>query len=344
MKIYINKNWATPTTLENDNGIYVGREDELRLFQTHLSNRNSTILISGVRGVGKTSFVYKAINNLKKQYALQKDKKRIIPVTINATSLVNDNEINNSVVKTIIKSLYANSIDKQNDKVLQNLYKKCFTEYIKTESVEEKKEEDTVNETKFNIEWQFVFPPVIATIGAIIFISFSNIILKILGGILLSCSTTPFFITKTINNKKTKIKESDASEIYKHDNSTENLLHDLNDYLQKKSEENKFIFIIDELDKIGNENAIKLIKELKNFLNFSSASYVFISDQNLYKEIFTADRNDSINATLFTHFIYLSDSNFFDLFGYLQLITEKYIINDETYFPKMIKIYMKIQI
>ena len=66
-KIYLKKNWAE-TFVYGDKmpGVYIGREDELQNLQfTLLNNDSASILISSVRGVGKTSFVHKALSLVK---------------------------------------------------------------------------------------------------------------------------------------------------------------------------------------------------------------------------------------------------------------------------------------
>src|SRR3989344_6595731 len=64
-KVYLKNNWAETFVYGDDKtpGVYVGREHELQSLQsTLLNNDSASILISSVRGVGKTSFVHKALS------------------------------------------------------------------------------------------------------------------------------------------------------------------------------------------------------------------------------------------------------------------------------------------
>lgn len=332
MRIYLKNEWANPITLENSKGIYVGRKDNLLSLQKQLMNRKSSILISGVRGVGKTTLVYKAINDLKDFY--QKQKTFIIPITINATSLdFHNTTSDNHLVKQIIKSLYANTTNKTSK--LEDLYKKCFVEYLKTEENSIQKQDEKVVETKHQIEWEFILAPFLAALGTFFVITNFNLFLKCIGIILISSNCAPLFVSRTIRRNKMNKKELTAQEIYKRDNSTENLLHDLNEYFRENSDKNNYIFIIDELDKLKNENAINVIKTLKNFLSYSNANYIFISDQELYKKIYEANRQKDIESTLFSHYIFLSESTYTELLEYLKQITD----TSETIQEDLLKYY-----
>ncbi len=233
MKIYLKNEWATPITLENSKGIYVGRKDNLLSLQKQLMNRKSSILISGVRGVGKTTLVYKAINDLKEH--CKNNNKSISPITINATSLDYDkNDSDNYLVKQIIKSLYANSTNKTTK--LQDLYKKCFVEYLRTEENSNQEQDEISVESKYQIEWEFILAPFFTALGTFFVITNYNLLLKCIGLILLASNCAPLFISRTLKRNRLNKRELSAQEIYKRDNSTENLLHDLNEYFKENSE------------------------------------------------------------------------------------------------------------
>lgn len=177
-------------------------------------------------------------------------------------------------------------------------------------------------ESKYQIEWEFILAPFFTALGAFFVLTNYNLFLKCLGLILLASNCAPLFISRTVKRNKMNKHELSAQEIYKRDNSTENLLHDLNEYFKENSEKNNYIFIIDELDKLDEKKAIEIIKKLKNFLSYSNANYIFISDQNLYKKIYDANRQKEIESTLFSHYIFLSDSTYTELLEYLNQITD----------------------
>jgi Cdc6-like AAA superfamily ATPase len=65
-------NWSKAINIDDSDGVFCGREKELQQLQSFLINNNSgSILISGLRGVGKTTFIYKTIQNLKLYYGRQ---------------------------------------------------------------------------------------------------------------------------------------------------------------------------------------------------------------------------------------------------------------------------------
>lgn len=89
MKIVLKPDWDIPVQIpskgnQTNKGHFVGRETELSVFTNELLRREQgAILITGYRGVGKTSFVYKALH----QVLEQSDKDKILFVLINANHL-----------------------------------------------------------------------------------------------------------------------------------------------------------------------------------------------------------------------------------------------------------------
>ena len=63
--IKINPNWNSSPNYDSDKigGFYGGRDEDLKQLSNWIVNSSGgSVLVSGVRGVGKTSFVYRAIN------------------------------------------------------------------------------------------------------------------------------------------------------------------------------------------------------------------------------------------------------------------------------------------
>src|SRR3989338_7485703 len=88
-------------------GHFVGRKTETDLLSNEILRRNSgSILVSGHRGVGKTSLVYKAIWN-----ARDKDKdKKIIPILLNASQLEAHSKHRENI-ENLIRRLYSTTIN-----------------------------------------------------------------------------------------------------------------------------------------------------------------------------------------------------------------------------------------
>lgn len=63
MKLFLKEDWDIPIQIpltKNNVGYFIGRKKELFSLFNELSRRKTgSILISGYRGVGKTSLVYK---------------------------------------------------------------------------------------------------------------------------------------------------------------------------------------------------------------------------------------------------------------------------------------------
>ena len=91
MKLVLKKDWDIPLhpPLETarPKGFFVGRENEVRLLTNELTRKDSgSILVTGYRGVGKTSLVYKAVANVRAA------DENVIVVLISASQLQAEGE------------------------------------------------------------------------------------------------------------------------------------------------------------------------------------------------------------------------------------------------------------
>ena len=110
MKLTLKSDWdiplQSPLSKKETQGHFVGREKELQPLIHEISRKkNGSILISGYRGVGKTSLVYKALSDAKKK------NKNIIIVLINAAQLEaepNKQSIDpRKIIENLIRRLYS---------------------------------------------------------------------------------------------------------------------------------------------------------------------------------------------------------------------------------------------
>ena len=317
-KIYLKNNWAE-TFVYGDKtpGIYVGRKDELQNLQfTLVNNDSASILISSVRGVGKTSFVHKALDAV---------KDRIHPIFVNAghvMSSLKDSELpKKGLLISLIRSAY---FEFRNDGQIEELYYQAigkFREYKTSQQSEEKISEKEVNLAKeYNVKNIVVLVGVIlVTIG----ITTSPIWAKILGVLGLISVPISFVWKKKWTEKLYKIVGK------------ETIIEDSVDYLEllferwlKKQTEKKLVFVIDELDKVVDENkALQLIKEYKNLFSRSFAIFIFITGQDAYslteKDRELKAEEGGVFPTLFTHIYYLPLPTRSDLEKYLNDIFSK---------------------
>jgi AAA+ ATPase superfamily predicted ATPase len=70
MKIFLKQNWSEQFIYgDKTPSVFVGREQEIKSLKSIIKNNDSNaILISSVRGVGKTSFVHKALDEIKEVF------------------------------------------------------------------------------------------------------------------------------------------------------------------------------------------------------------------------------------------------------------------------------------
>ena len=325
-KIYLKNNWAE-TFVYGDKtpGVYVGREDELQSLRfTLVNNDSASILISSVRGVGKTSFVHKALSEAAKD---------VHPIFVNAGHVMSccgeEGLPKRELLNSLIRSAYFEFKDQ--DSEIEDLYYKAigkFKEYKSIQESEEKISEKEVGLTKeFNIRHVFaVSGAVLATVGIMSEIWWVKII-----GILGTISIPVSFIWKTKWTNK-------LHGIF----GQETVIENSDDYIEllferwlRKQKDKKLVFVIDELDKIADETqALKLIKEYKNLFSRSFTKFIFITGEDAYllteKDRGSKAEDGGIFPTLFTHVYYLPLPTTADLEKYFNdIFSEKENISEE---------------
>jgi len=334
-KIYLKNNWAETFVFgDKTPGVYVGREDELQNLKfTLVNNDSASILISSVRGVGKTSFVHKALSIVSKD---------IHPIFVNAGHVMScckeEGLPKRELLNSLIRSAYFEF--KNQDSEIEDLYYKAigkFKEYKSIQESEEKISEKEVGLTKeFNIKHVFVISgAVLATVGIMSEIWWTKIV-GILGTISIPI---PFIWNTKLTNKLREILGQ------------ETVLENSNDYIEllferwlRKQKDKKLVFVIDELDKITDEKqALKLIKEYKNLFSRSFAKFIFITGEEAYllteKERELKAEDGGIFPTLFTHVYYLPLPTTADLEKYFSdIFSEKDSVSDEE--DKQLKNYL----
>ncbi|HDN83837.1 MAG TPA: ATP-binding protein, partial [Candidatus Altiarchaeales archaeon] len=152
MRIVLKKDWDININPPTDNrqvqGFFVGRKKELKLLTNEILRRTSgAILISGYRGVGKTSLVYKAL------WEAKNEDKNIIVVLLNAAQLEAEAEQKSEnskihprkIIENLIRRLYSSTkdINLPNDikEDVTKLYKKAVAkEFRLLENYQRKQE------------------------------------------------------------------------------------------------------------------------------------------------------------------------------------------------------------
>jgi KaiC/GvpD/RAD55 family RecA-like ATPase len=319
MKIVLKRDWDVPIGSPNiiecqaaswacekqELGHYGGRTDELNKLVNELLRRpKGSILVSGYRGVGKTSFIYKALSELRKK------NNDIIIVMLNAAQLeiepyksdlksidkVNPRNILENLIRRLYSTAKDTDLDSEIKKEINLLYKTAVSAEVNiTERYQKQKDfSQTIISQKFlsfSIDSQ---KSIFAIIGilALIFQYINIFSLDWLNKILPICIAllAPTFIYTYSNvDRENEVIARNADETYRLDNCIGNLEFNLEkihkDIYQLNNK--KIIYVIDELDKLGLENTNpKMVDEilnyLKNFFTLSNAIFIFIGDEKLY--------------------------------------------------------------
>jgi len=349
-RVILKKDWDLPPKISLENGTFsgyfVGREKELDLLVNEILHKSrGSILVSGHRGVGKTSFVYKALS-----LVLEKDK-NILVVLMNAAQLEAESpnkQINpQKIIENLIRRLYTVIRDTRNLKrdikgAGERLYKKAiskefkltefFLERRKKVEQEEKEferdillDEKTVHLMIFLTSW---------TLGAVLFF-FNLIPLEWLNKLIALLLTLPIPYAINLAYKKRRLKkfEEEAAakteELYQFDNKIGNLEFDL-EQIHKEIAKNgkKLVYVIDELDKLEKNQVVEALKYFKHLFTLSDALFLFIGGEEIHSIGLDRQQNSELyrpkEYTYFTSRYFLSRPMYSNLSQFLDEITEKF--------------------
>jgi len=301
MKVYLEPNWSEQFIYgDKTPGFFVGREQEIKGLKNVIKNNDSSaILISSIRGVGKSSFVHRALTDLDD----------ILPVFINIGHTLSNEDIKKQkqkklILTSLIRAIHFNS-KFEKDKDLKKIYEKSLGVYKK------EKKHINQNETRAKMGTNIAF-----RLGAKNLIPLFGIFLSVLGlslsGLLWRLIVIFLGVSMVYFSwEKSWAKSLLQKESILVDDSTEYLEIEFEKWLKKSREKSpKIIFVIDELDKIDEKKSFEIIKEYKNLFTRSFAHFIFISSHKAF-DLVGGDREKSaeeggIFPTFFTHVFYLS--------------------------------------
>ncbi len=253
-KIILKKDWdLSPKISPIDGtfeGYFAGRKQELDLLTNEiLHKKRGSILVSGHRGVGKTSLVYKVLSEV------QKRDKDVIVVLMNAAQLEAEGESEErskikprSIIENLIRRLYTvirdrRDIDNDIKKDVEGLYKKAVSREFKyTEaflSEKEKAEEVRIThilKTSVDVIFMLALSYMFAVFVLIFDIFPYNWINKVIS--LLFAFPIPFFYNykRSKMSKNFELLSAKTHELYQFDNSIGNLEFDLEQVHRKIAE------------------------------------------------------------------------------------------------------------
>ncbi|HNQ94285.1 MAG TPA: ATP-binding protein [Anaerolineales bacterium] len=351
MKIVLKPDWDIPVQIPNKEktetkGHFVGRETELSVFTNELLRREQgAILITGYRGVGKTSFVYKALH----QVLEKTDKDKLLFVFINANHLETSSIRGihpKPILVNLIRRLYAVTQDKKLNRQLkqdiETIYKKSVSSEFRSSEVVEKsrkstKETEISRQSESSLQQigvtQFVWFISLALAAIFQFFpAFPNLpwLNKILP-LLLAFPIPVLFSWFWRYTKSATSSESvsgSAQQLYTMDNSVNNLEFDL-EKLHRDYSDVKTVYVIDELDKLDADVVLEIMRYFKNLFTLSSAMFVFIGGEELFNRYQSTGNdsrefNRSVEYTYFTSKYFLSRPTDAEVLKFLDEIIENH--------------------
>jgi Cdc6-like AAA superfamily ATPase len=352
----LEKDWDYAPHIEKPHlGHHVTRKREHELLLDFLCRRTEgALLVSGKRGVGKTSAVYSAINEAICQ--LKNNNVKVLPVLVNAPSF----DIRKIILEKDAKSdqtdllefmpgqnYKGNAIDSKSDQtdllefkhvVLQNiarrLYKLAeqkegeiekeiydrisdlFKRAVAKEVKQEIKDEETqqrrsliekeavmnLGTTKklLGIVVSFISAGIIS-LHPVPSFGIGNTILPILIGIVPAVAITVSLAFKKTDKSETGSNQS-AFNYYRKDYDVSNLQAELEETFDTLiGKKYKVIIIIDELDKMKEEDIINVITSLKILFNQSSAIFVLVIGQEYFMNMIKRGKERLKEYTLFSN-------------------------------------------
>ncbi|HMR98373.1 MAG TPA: AAA family ATPase [Anaerolineales bacterium] len=359
MKVVLKPEWDVPVQIPRKKqfeqiGHFVGRKAELAVFVNELLRRKQgAILVTGYRGVGKTSFVYQALHKLLRQH----DNEKRLFVLVNGNHLDSDiysrSPDPKSILVNLIRRLYAST---QEEKLkpelkqdIESLYKKAVSSEFKlSEAIENNKkisqEMEISRQTEITAQqlngtqviWLVSFALALTTQ---IFPVIPNLVWlnKILP--LLLAFPIPLllsFVWKARKNTTTsEASSASAQQLYTMDNSVNNLEFDLEKlHNELRKEGVKTIYVLDELDKLDVDYIFSAMKYFKNLFTLSSALFVFVGGEELFLKYQFQDRPNyygntapdyrPLEYTYFSSKYFLARPSDVDLLDFMDEITDNF--------------------
>lgn len=312
MKIKINSKKIShcPNNIISETNVGTEKIQSINQLKQQIVNGNSScILISGYRGVGKTTFV--------RMIEKQMDKKQVLFIPINLSKY----ESYSFILRKLIRKIYLNfsEIQKErknkNEDLIKNielLYEHTFYEVNSSSNIKKIKESSYNINNNFSIkELLKNFLPICAVVLSIINLKFNILffIKRYINSIIFICSLAWLIIKNvsiTFQHKKNKVylEELNRKTLYDDEIAEYHLKTILNDL---RDEGIKIIFLFDELDKIEDENDMNhLIADLKPLLLSDLATSFIIAGQQLYYKFINSNTlDDSIITSIFSKAIHI---------------------------------------
>jgi len=347
LRFKLNSSYRNPVSIDAEDSFFRGRGVEIKKLKSIINDRTAaTVIIGGVRGVGKTSFVREVLRQIKSK----EDKEKLIVVDMSFADFGESSDpksLREKVLKLLIRSLYFSLDEDDKTDDLKSLYDKTYySELTGTDLIElVKAGENTTKESiiterilKFSVSEEIVNLVKIIITG---FLGTGGLWVSALylknWLFLVGLIATGYLVLKVLKfdfeSKKTKKVENKvldrasekvgSSGIAAFDLSADTLEIKLRDVLSKIADsDRKIVFVVDELDKLDDhsegitEHAVfRIIKPLKNLFSLSNAIFLFIGADDFFDQL-EQERTASpysTSHTLFTDRLFLTSMYYEDI-------------------------------
>ncbi len=326
-RIPIKRDWDAQPHIQEKKGYHVPRTKERELLIDFITRRSEgSLLVSGKRGVGKSSIIFSAI-----QESMEKTKndETIIPVLVIAPSFeihdgsqtIQPTEFPNFkklIFQTLIRRLYKPGSDElKGNKDLKSDIEKLYTKAVAQEVIKEIKNTEftlesasttrssslDVNHKSIGVLLAFALFAGIFSVLPLTSLGFSQYLISLGIG---AVPTIVYSFKKTTIKTNQAVKKFLAQDYYRHDYSISNIQVDLEETLKKIAKsKHKTVFVMDELDKMSPTNVMYVVRSLKSLVTHGYAIFIFVTGTEFFAQLEESSKVRSSDYTLFTHRIFL---------------------------------------
>lgn len=314
----------------------IAHKDTGDFIEDILKGTPTCYLVSGYRGAGKSSFVKRIeseITNLK----LSTDKELVF-VYANFPKYKEHHYLLRKLIRCFYKvmeqrpSYQKLASDPENKQVLllRSLYEKTFFESYHQVAEAQK----TERKLSFEFDWGAMILAIlgiIAASGAFFEALFpvspaARLVAPLLGTLLFIGSYIK------LSQSYTRTNEESSERLKKSMYDVEIADYYFLQLLEEFAYQYRIVFVLDELDKVSEEDTRSLLNEMKPFLISGSASFIIVAGQNLFHQYACArTEDDALLSSLFSKYIHVplfSLAEFEKLFSNL-VVTEGAMSEEE---------------
>lgn len=335
--IPLKKDWDAQPHITEKKGYHVVRSNEQKLLVDFIGRRSEgSLLVSGKRGVGKSSAIFSAIQKAIKN----KNKETIIPVLVIAPNFdvyeddkpLSSEEIikfKKLILQTLIRRLYSPASKTIKNKSLKNNISELYKKAVAKEVTEEiRNTELQFESTRTQQTSNFLFSPKIfgllltAVVGAGLFALFPIESLGAIQNVIALLAATTPTLSYSLYKSRQKIqgmeKKKQAINYYKYDYNISNIQSDLEQILKELLDKKlKIVFVIDELDKMAHSKVLFVVRSLKSLITNGYAIYIFVTGIEFFEQLEKSSEARAPEYTFFTHRVFLQRPLFNEMENYI---------------------------